>query len=322
MSEPVNTPARIARRRRVGVFILLAFVPLAAAELVARWGLGLGDPPLFVKDDAIEYLLKPGTYHRFGQTISINRWSQRSPDIEPRRTDPREVRVLVLGDSVVYGGAQLDDTQLATTLAEKALRDALGRPVRVLNIAAGSWGPQNQLAYVRRFGLFDADVAVIVWSSHDAWDVPRFASLGPDLPERTPTFALAESISRYLLPRLRRAEPAAAVAPGDIDEACASAAELLAFLNERGIPTRVLLHSTRGELRGTPDPSQPLQIGRERLQQVIVDAGTSWTGTGEAFSDSLSRGESPFRDDIHPSAEGQKLLADLLEKMVRSAVER
>ncbi|MFN9972192.1 MAG: SGNH/GDSL hydrolase family protein, partial [Phycisphaerae bacterium] len=111
---------------------------LLAAELVARFGLGLGDPPLFQKDDAIEYVLKPGTYRRFGHTIHINRWSQRSPEIEAKKSDPNEFRVLVIGDSVVNGGALLDDTEIATTLRERALATQLNRPVRVLNISAGS----------------------------------------------------------------------------------------------------------------------------------------------------------------------------------------
>lgn len=315
-------PARRNRARRRGLRVALfgAVVTLAAAELVARFGLGLGDPPLFQKDDAIEYILKPGTYHRFGHTIHINRWSQRSPEIDAKKTDPNELRVLVIGDSVVIGGALLDDEQIAAWLLERSLREQLARPVRVLSVAAGSWGPQNQLAYLHKFGTFDADIAVVVWSSHDAWDVPRFDELRADQPQRRPLLASGELVVRYALPRLRRGTPPPAVTTADLDAACGSASALLTFLKERGIPTGVVMHSTRGELLDTPDPRQPLTSGRERLWNVITDAGTTPTDTAAAFRPRIASGEALFQDDIHPNAEGQRVLADVLRQAVQSVL--
>ena len=68
---------------------------------------------------------------------------------------------------------------MATTRLENKLAESLDRPVLVANIAAGSWGPPNILAYLRRFSFFDADVVVIVLNSPDYADAPTFEPLGP-----------------------------------------------------------------------------------------------------------------------------------------------
>lgn len=278
-------------------------------ELVARFGLGLGDPPLFVRDNAVEYMIKPGTYRRFGHAISINRWSQRSPEIDAKKSDPNELRVLVIGDSVVNGGALLDDAQTATRLLEDALRAELSRPVRVLNIAAGSWGPQNQLAYLEKFGTFDADAAVIVWSSHDAWDVPRFDGLRDDQPEQRPLLAVGELVGRYVLPRLRTSKAAPGPTDEDFARALRSAGSLVAHLKKaQGMPIAVVLHETRGEIEGKPaDPA--LERGRRQLTDLVSAQDIPVLRTRDRLEPGLARGEPVFQDDIHPTAAGQALVA-------------
>jgi hypothetical protein len=291
---------------------------MIAAELMARFALGLGDPPLFQKDDAIEYVMKPGTYHRFGHAIHINRWSQRSPDIEAKKSDPNELRVLVIGDSVVNGGALLDDAQIATRLLEDALRTQLARPVRVLNIAAGSWGPQNQLAYLQKFGTFDADAAVVVWNSHDAWDVPRFDGLRADQPQRRPSLAVGELLTRYALPRLRRsAPPAPAPTDNDFDQAMQSAIDLIAFTRSHNLPIAIVLHETRSELEGKSHADHSLGRGRQLLKDMVTTTGIPLSFTRTQFAPALTQGDAVFQDDIHPTASGQKLLAECLEQAVR-----
>ncbi|PQV64995.1 hypothetical protein B1R32_1021 [Abditibacterium utsteinense] len=151
-------------KRVFGIGLGIVAVCLIAGEVVARTKLGLGDPPIYVADPQIEYMIKPGVYHRFGNLVSFNRYSMRADEFPQHKVDKRELRVMVIGDSIVYGGAQLDQSQIAVSLLEKDLTAKLHRPVTVGNISAGSWGPPNQLAYVKRFGLFDADAVVIVGS--------------------------------------------------------------------------------------------------------------------------------------------------------------
>jgi hypothetical protein len=121
----------------IGVAALVA--ALATGELTARYGLGLVTPPLYVADPLTEYRLKPSQQlQRFRNRIEVNRFSMRSGPLEPQRPG-RQRRVLVFGDSVVWGGSVLDQKQIATEL--------LAQPgiTQVGNVAVPSWGPGNWL---------------------------------------------------------------------------------------------------------------------------------------------------------------------------------
>ena len=139
--------------RYLGHALLFTTVALCLAEISARTYLGLGDPPLTIRDFSIEYMFAPSRcYRRFGNSICYNQWSMRSDDFASIKTNSIEKRVLVMGDSVINGGALTDQKDLATTLLQQRLSDCLQVPVVVGNVSAGSWGPGNILAYTRRYG--------------------------------------------------------------------------------------------------------------------------------------------------------------------------
>ncbi|MCZ6851077.1 MAG: hypothetical protein O7F17_05495, partial [Planctomycetota bacterium] len=88
------------------IIVASLFALLALVEFFARVVIGLGDPPLWIEDREIEYLPQPSkSYRRFGNRISYNAYSMRSRDFPPSKSDPAEVRVLVVGDSIVHGGS-------------------------------------------------------------------------------------------------------------------------------------------------------------------------------------------------------------------------
>jgi hypothetical protein len=284
-------------------YVALLFI---AGELLARFAVGLGDPPLFIADDKIEYLNKPGTYRRFGHPIHINQWSMRSPDFADKKPNSDELRVLVLGDSVVYGGAWMRDEETATSKLATKLEQASGRPVVVANVAAGSWGPPNQLAYLRRFGDFDADAIIVVWNSHDAWDVPTFAPLGLENPTATPPSALVELITRYGLPRLTRGTAIPALNTTErADESLRAARSILEFARSNRIPIAVVLHRTRPEL------NQGAVEGLDLFGQVAESEDAPVFMTSTVLRTPFGQGKDVYKDDIHPSPGGQSLMADL-----------
>src|SRR4051812_31320898 len=107
-TSAVERPPRRWRRRLVwaGVILLTMFIAL---ELVARLKFGLGNPPLLMSDPEIEYLFRPSqTVHRFGNLLHYNAYSQRSDDYPEHKSSPDEMRILMIGDSVINGGAQTD----------------------------------------------------------------------------------------------------------------------------------------------------------------------------------------------------------------------
>lgn len=180
------------------VFSLLFL--LVCIELILRFGYGFCNAPLYIKDADYEYIYAPNQrVKRFGNIIRTNAFSMRSEELS--ETD--STIVLLIGDSVVNGGSLTDNDDLASTLLEKQLSDTLRKPVRVLNISAGSWGPDNAAAYLRKHGIFGAKLICLVVSSHDAFDNMTHhdqVGIDPNLPDRQYKIALVELWKRYIYP--------------------------------------------------------------------------------------------------------------------------
>lgn len=322
---PVKSSGAKRRRWRAWLFWLgfgLPLVALACGEGVARLGLGLGDPPLSVADPEIEYLFKPGEYRRFGNTIRINSRHMRAEEFSDKKTDPREWRILVMGDSVINGGALTDQRDLATELLRTQLAAETGRPVAVGNASAGSWGPGNLLAFVRKFGLFEADTVLIVLNSDDVGDNPTgrpVVGIDPGFPDRPPPLAIVEGFSRYLMPRLRGlglVGPAPVTAPTNapVAESPAEAAArslrdlgaLVARIREGCPRVIIVLSPQRGEAMGADSPA------RDAIRRFAGDSGLPLVDLSAEFGAAIARGEDPYRpgDPIHPNELGQRLIAE------------
>ncbi len=291
---------------------------LAAAEIWARLALGLGNPPLWRADPEIEYLPLPSRrYVRFGNVVAFNAWSMRSRDFPQRKVDPLELRVLVVGDSIVNGGAYTDQTALATTILEGALAAELRRPVVVGNVSAGSWGPPNQLAYLRRFGLFDADVVVLVLNSPDYADAPQFRPLGPYMPVRPPLVALSELwlkyLDRYLKKRAAAGQPRD-VRPEDVRACLAGLRQMVGLARAGGAAVVLAQYLKQEEIEGAPEE------GHRAIGAVAAELGIVPVQLGCAFREALRAGRRPYRDGYHPGDEGQRVLAEALLGPVLEAV--
>ena len=319
------TPERRAmlrrRLRRVALWGMACVLALlVVVELVARIGFGLCDPPLLAADPEMEYVFKPDQRCRqFGNEIDFNHYSMRSPDFPKSKSTTDEFRVMVIGDSVVFGGTKVDQRDLATSRLQSALAAAMKRPVVVGNVGAGSWGPPNMLGYVRKHGFFEADVIVVVLSSHDAGDTMSFepvVGIDPSYPDKKPTLAMYEIATRYL-PRflaIRRQAatappPPEPVAPGQIDASMSALRELLAAARRTGARVIVAQHLEQPELDGTPMP------GHDTIRSAAESCeGVEVIQLGPAMKAARDRGEQPYRDFIHPSPNGQGVIAGVLRE--------
>ena len=299
----------------VGVTVIAA---LGLGELVAR-RLGLGTPPLSITHPTIEYLFKPDQdVYPFHNHVHINAYGMRSRNFPIRKSRSDEYRVLVFGDSVINGGNQTDDKALATSILEARLPKFLNRPVLVANISAGSWGPPNMLAYVKEFGFFDADVIVVVLSSHDYGDVPTFSPLNPTThPIESPRLALGEGITRYLpryLPWSPKLTGIPYVPPPSLEDTQAAMAALKTFLrlaNTNVNNVQVFLHWTKSEVA-----TGSAEIGNTRIFELCREESIEAHQLGPIYLMALKSGTNPYRDDIHPNEIGQRVLAEALLKQL------
>ena len=296
--------------RRLFVGLVVAIV---ISELFCRLVLGLGDPPLYVADPQIEYLMKPNQdVRRFGNRVLVNEWGMRSNAFAARKVDREELRVMVFGDSVVNGGSLTDHEQVSTRLMEVRLQQQLQRAVIVGNISAGSWGPGNWLAYLRRYGTFDADVVVLVVNSGDYADNPTFEPLNPSTqPTAKPVLALQEAISRYLpryLPRQWQTPPELPPRLPDDSAVAKGLADLREFLvlaAHTGAKVLVLHHPDVAELA-----SGTYQVGHDRMRELCIQLNIPFVGLSAAYGS--AGGRTLYRDDIHPNAQGQEVIATVM----------
>lgn len=301
------------------IVVASLFALVGLLEVYARVVMGLGNPPLWMADPEIEYLPQPAkSYRQWGNRISYNAYSMRSRDFPRNKVNPAELRVLVAGDSIINGGAHTDQEALATTLLEHRLAEALNRPVVVANIAAGSWGPPNILAYLRRFGLFDADVMVIVLNSADYADAPTFVPLDGRWPQSKPLLALQEFrdkyVPRYFRKRLSSLRDAQPPAPEAIDACLSALREMIRMAREAGASVLLAQFLKRCELQTQPD------IGYHEIAGVAKELGIVPIQLGPGFTKALRDGPDPYANDLHPNAHGQHIIAELLFDPIRAAV--
>lgn len=281
-----------ARRRFVRVLAYLAALSCAAlvlAEIALRMK-GFGDPPLHHLDPKIEYYAKQGSYRRHGNFVKVNEFGMRGEEVRPRAD---QLRVLLLGDSIVFGTYRVGQDQLISTSLEPELARLTGRDVEVLNIACSSWGPENQLAYIERFGDFDANSVVWVLSSHDAYDVPvpGFAEL---LPREPRMLALGEVYDLYWQRRFIPPPPA----DDPLERSLRAAAHLVERFKKANLPLLVAHHWSEDELaRGMDQEGQRLDALFASLHVPVFSLKPTLLAVRE-------RGQNPLQDALHLSPDG------------------
>jgi lysophospholipase L1-like esterase len=197
--NPSENAVKVALLILVGIVGLLSIV-----EVGLRSWFGFGRPLLYLPDADMGYLLAPNQRtRRFGNRIEINQYSMRGAAIAPTRP-PQTLRVLLLGDSIANGGWWTDQNQTLSALLQQYLyTQTIGyQHVEVLNASANSWGPRNELAYLQKFGSFEAQVIVLLINTDDLFaTTPTSVQVGRDrnYPNRNPPLALIEVIHRYII---------------------------------------------------------------------------------------------------------------------------
>ena len=312
-------------RRKFLVSMFIVGVAIVVLEIVARYGLGLGDPPLSIRDTEIDYIFAPNqNCHRFGNRIVYNNVSMRC-DFN-LSNDWVGDRVFVVGDSVVNGGVLTDHKDLATTLLQEAL-DPSATMMQVCHVSAGSWGPGNYAAYFRKYkGLIGTnDIIVIEVNSHDLWeDDPSLTQgnrVGNDiaLPDHKPFCALSDGFWRYFVPLLRRHLGLSTVNTkvdvpkwgknGDDDQAKYNLKMLDEIFQLPWKGRFLLIWRSREE-----SAKAEATIGEKVFIHYAKERGITVIDVGCNTMD--------YRDAIHPSIIGQRKMFESLKNCLESSIER
>lgn len=314
----------------VKLLLILLAVPIVlaiAAEVSLRLLFGLGNPPLYIADEKIGYLLAPNQrLRRMGNLIAINEYSMRTGAIAQKR-DPNTLRVFLLGDSVANGAWWTDQKQTISTLMQNQL-SASGQTVEVLNASANSWSPRNELAYLQQFGLFDAQILVLLINTDDLFGTaPTSLPVGRDLnyPNSKPPLALIELYNRYgkkskPIPGMKEVQNEGGDRVGFNLEAISG----IRACCQRQIPDGIAQHNNaqlllaltplRREL-GKPGPRDYELTARQRLLDLTETQNIPYLDFLPLFN-AHPQPETLYRDHIHLSPEGNQFVSERLSQQI------
>lgn len=312
-------------QKKIILFLSMsAIATLIFGELFARYILGLGDPPLSISHPKIEYMYKPNQdVSRFGNHIFINQYGMRSQNFPRKRKSLDETRIMIFGDSVINGGNLTDHQDLATTIVQNELSKSLTQPVVVGNISAGSWGPGNWLAYAKEYGFFQADIIILVISSHDWSDNPSFKPLNPTThPQSKPIFALQEGVTRYLprylpdVPELNTGEKVETkekpLSDSKQEQGLRDLKVFLKMAQQNSQRVIVFQHLELSELK-----SGKLKEGYHKISSLCQELGIKNISLEPYFKKAMQK-DNLYRDFIHPNEQGQKILAQRILKELKT----
>jgi hypothetical protein len=342
--------ARLARTV-VGVAVS-ACIFLAAGEVLTR-ATGLVDRlngyarTLFEQGPSPElpYRLRPGVSLSLGGIdVRVNALGLRGAEVAAAPA-PGTVRVLVLGDSVVFGQGVAQDDSFPARLAAR-LGERWHLPVETLNAGAQGYDTVAEAAFLAGPGIALAPQGVVVGMSLNDYDPAPSYDVTGVLTRRTPTTAapaLAHSEFLLLLRWLRAwwrgelltqmlqkkgPEPAAPVANDGmaaLDRLVAT--EHLRFYRD---PAPALWARLRGALTSLRDQvashglwlvvaifpeawqvgvAEPDTTPQARLGALCAELGVRCLDLAPAFQ---SAGGTLFQDAQHPNARGLALAADVV----------
>ena len=298
--------------------VLLGLV--VTVEIGLRLFFGLGKPPIYIADEQIGYLLAPNQKTtRMGNRIAINAYSMRSDAITLERS-PSTLRVLLLGDSIVNGGWWTDQNQTLSVLLAAQLTPFTSQQVfeqiDVLNASANSWGPRNELAYLQKFGTFNAQAVVLVINTDDLFaTAPTSIPVGRDrnYPSHRPALALVEAISRFL-PYESVPEMAAVRAEGGdrVGFNLDAIEQVYRLSQEAGAEFLLVMTPLLREI-GEREPRDYEIKARNRLIRLTQDQQISYIDCLPIFN-TMPTPENMYRDHIHLSPQGNQQVSDVIAR--------
>lgn len=278
--------------------LLLASLALAlgAGEAALRWS-GVIDFPLYEADATIGYIPKAS---QRGSFLNRNDWVVNERHMGAERFAPGpEGNVLLVGDSVVWGGnPYARDERLGPQLQQMTRK-------RVWPIAAGSWGLQNELTYLAANAdvVAAVDTVVLVLNSGDFAE-PSSWTCELSHPRERPLSAAWYVARKYVIK-----EECGSASPADLTVQPRDPLQMLSAFVAAHPAKRliVFLYPEKSEVL-----NEAAMAGRlERFGPALVAAGVKEV-VSVGRDPRWRQRETMYRDAVHPTAEGNRVLARLI----------
>ncbi len=294
---------------------LLAVVALFAVVEVGVRSLGLVDFPIYAVDDSVGYFPQP---NQAGAFLGKNRWvfNGSSMGIEAPWKPSDRTDVLLIGNSVILGGNNYDQPDKVAPLMQMRV-DA---KCAIWPVATGGWGTVNEYRFL------DRHPDIVEGADFFVWEIMAHQMAGPQswtretaTPTQHPWWATGYVVRKLLhdkFPQWKLPEP---------ERRSISAAELANYYQQfeamlerlqrasRRKPAGIIfLYPDRQQLQGA---RQGLEwfTERDRIERIAASHGlvlidiTSYPQWTDAM----------YRDQVHPTAEGNAVLAEILGQRLR-----
>jgi hypothetical protein len=283
---------RLPATRRTARWLAAAALLCVGAEVAAR-AMGVGDFALYERNSAAGYVPQA---NQQGAFLGRYRWAFNDRHMgvaEPFRPDA--AGVLVVGDSVVLGGNRIDQPEkLGPLLARET-------GCKVWPLAAPSWALANELALIEANPDFEQLGTVVI--------VANDSDFGAPSPWRD---SLAQPLEAPWLVALHAARKIGHVPANDTAPDPAHWLGRLAALRER--------YSGRLVMVAYPDGIDAAAAAYDNYDMTELPALPEVEAAGGIeFIDLLDHPEwrgDLYKDDIHPSARGNRALASIIAKAV------
>lgn len=288
------------------------------------------------KNDAYAYIHRPG-YADVLQNVEvvINTHGLRGPEFTVGKPE-ETTRVLILGDSVVFGWGAPQDSLFPMSLQKKF--DEWPQRIEVIPAGVGSWNTRTEYEYFRNVALkFDPDILVLVIVENDLepksgghTEISRKLLINQNkhdesknllqraLSHSTWLFAVERSyVCKYIqyfakLNAVRVSQKDATPHSAQWQDAKLALDGIVSLCRKKNIDLVVCLYGTPKRTEGNP----VLNLYREHLEGIAVKA---FSILPEEFSEQQYRNS---RVDGHANADGHELIGGilyaLLEPVVRS----
>lgn len=329
VTEPLRAQERGGWLTLFGLIIL----GVLGAEVSLR-GFGFGDPVLYQGDVEYGYIPAPNqSVSRRGNRILINEWGMRAPEISAAKPSG-VIRILILGDSTLWGGSYMEQDQIYARLLEENLNRKLAQSstrVEVLNMGANGWGPEHKLGYLETFGHFEADIAIVAFPYSDLMRPISYLAMTPFYPAHSPPLLALQEVLYHLSWRVRSeliGRPSRAQKERALNRGINAYTKLAQALHQRGLELWFeMLPSRHSAERETSAREQRLvNLIEERLQSLSFPTRFHFANSELAHSfkqaqDQLNGEVTLYHDPGHLNARGHQAYARYLtQRLLNSPI--
>lgn len=268
------------------------FSGLILAEVAVRI-LGIANVPIRSANSVTGYIPLPNQSGRF----LLNDWYVNNLSmISHKNYSKKLASVIIAGDSVIFGGNAVQQSDRVGEQLDLLVKG------QVFSIADGSWGGKNSIAYfLSSKSVIGSPKEIIFVLNSGDFDKPSSWRCYSTHSTSQPISHLYFAIRKYGFPQCEVKTPNELIAQ-DFDFN-AGLKEFLVQYPHTAIS--IILYPTRSELRAGISFKSKLKDVKMKFSQRIdmFDLSAAYQ------KDNSIWGEHLYRDDIHPTAQGNKALA-------------